>query len=135
MIVLQTLGLHIPTQQRGIFQYQRTANGVIFDCSIGQSAAASFQLTHDEWLQILQAIAAAPQSTFRLTPSSAATPTPPNQDLYGLLQTAVPNPATGNWNDTWKACVCSVLQHEGSIEFYHGPLGQGNVVPLVLTRV
>ena len=135
MKVLQTLGRHGATQE-GIFQYKRTASGVYIDSSIGQATLNPPQIIirRQEWTDILRALRDAPQGTFRLT-GAAPFATPPNQSLYELLSNAVPNPGNGwNWNDSWRAYVCAILEHEGSIDLYHGVLGQGNSAIICLAR-
>lgn len=136
MKVMQTLGRHAG-QQEGVFQYHRTHQGVEIDASIGQANLnpQTVLLTHAEWQRILQAIHASVAGvTFRLT-GNAPFADPPNQSLYQLIQTAVPNPAGGwNWNDSWKAYVCAILEHEGSMDLYHGTLGQNAQAIICLRR-
>jgi hypothetical protein len=135
MKVLQTLGRH-GGHQEGIFQYRRTPDGVFIDSAVGQAqlAPASITLANQEWTAILQAIHNARQGTFRLT-GTPPFQTPPNQSLYELLTAAVPNPAGGwQWQDSWKAYVCAILEHEGSIDLYHGVLGQGHSAVVCLAR-
>lgn len=68
MKVLETLGQH-RASQKGVFQYKRTATAVVIDTSIGTANLTPHQveLSAMEWTAILQAIAAAPQESFRLT--------------------------------------------------------------------
>jgi hypothetical protein len=126
MKVLQTLGKH-RSKQVGVLQYKRTPTVVEFEGLAGSARrAGNFSLTNGEWNQILTAIQASPQGTFRLTPRAATVTTPPNQDLYTLISAAVSVPAAGwTWNDSRKAAVCAVLEHEGSIDLYHGTIGRG----------
>lgn len=124
MKVLQTLGRHSGAQE-GIFQYRRQPDGVHIDSAVGQAKLTPPQITitHDEWRAILQAIQNCPQGSFRLT-GQAPFSSPPNQSLYEVLATTLPAPAGGwTWNDSWKAYVCAILEHEGSIDLYHGTLG------------
>lgn len=137
MKVLETLGRHQTTQQKGIFQYKRTAVGVEIDPTVGQAGSlaqnAHLVLLHQQWNDILAAIASAPNQTFRIQWSN--TGNPPTQDLDALITTAVPTPhAGGPWNTSLTSYVVSVLEHEGSIELYGGPLGQGLGAPIVLRR-
>lgn len=135
MKVMQTLGRHGGAQE-GVFQYRRTPHGVEIDSGIGQANLnpSSVTLTHNEWTQILTAVGTPQQNTFRLT-GGAPFPAPPNQSLYESMQTAVPAPAGGwNWNDSWKAYVCAILEHEGSVDLYHGAMGMGNAHPIVVRR-
>lgn len=135
MKVMQTLGRHAG-QQEGVFQYHRTHEGVEIDSSIGQANLnpARILLTHAEWTAILQAIHGANDNTFRLT-GMAPFNQPPNQSLYQLIQTAVPNPSRGwNWLDSWKAYVCAILEHEGSMDLYHGTLGPSIQAIICLRR-
>lgn len=101
------------------------AGGVWIDSSIGQANLnpTDITLTHAEWGLILDAIASAGNKTFRLT-GSAPFAQPPNASLYELFVAAVPNPAGGwSWHDSWKAYICAILEHEGSVDLYHGTLG------------
>jgi hypothetical protein len=124
MKVLQTLGAH-SGRQVGIFQYRRTPKGVYVDASIGQANLRpnQIQISSDEWNAILGAMQNATTNTFRLTPNRTLQQ-PPNQSLYEVLATVVPQPTEGwAWNDSWKSYVCAILEHEGSVDLYHGPLG------------
>lgn len=109
MKVLQTLGRH-GGQLEGIFKYRRHTDGVEIEL-ISVTPRRTFTLTSDEWVAILKQLRKGKAKTFTLT-----------QDLYPLLRIAVPNP-NGGWN--WsrgsdEAAVCAVLEHEGSIDLYHG---------------
>jgi hypothetical protein len=135
MKILQTLGRH-GGHQEGIFQYRRTSAGVFIDGAVGQAqlARADITVTTQEWAAILQAICRAPQGSFRLT-GTPPFETPPNQSLYELLSLAVPRPAGGwQWQDSWKAYVCAILEHEGSIDLYHGVLGPEHSAVICLAR-
>lgn len=124
MKVLETLGSH-GGAQNGIFQYKRTSVGITLDSGVGTAnlTPARVELTNDEWGSLLLALEQADPRTFRLT-GAAPFQVPPNQSLHELIQRTVPQPAGGwNWNDSWKAYICAVLEHEGSVNLYHGPLG------------
>ena len=121
---MQTLGTH-GGKQTGIFQYRRTPGGVNIDASVGQANINpnNITLTNKEWSSILEALNGTTQKTFRLTGAPPFNQ-PPNQSLYQLIQDAVPKSTGGwQWNDCLKSYVCAVLEHEGSIDLYHGPLG------------
>jgi len=135
MKVLQTLGAY-GGQQTGIFQYRRTPEGVHIDASVGRATLNpdTIRLSRREWTAILQALQAAQQETFRLT-GAAPFQQPPNQSLYELMRNAVPHPHDGwQWNDSWHAYVCAILEHEGSIDLYHGPLGPSATAIICLKR-
>ncbi len=135
MKVMQTLGRH-GGDQEGVFQYKRTATGVTIDTSIGAARLPSriISFTHAEWTAILTTIASAPQESFRLT-GNAPFAQPPNQSLYELLTSAVPDPSAGwSWHDSYKAYVCAILEHEGSIDLYHGRLGPAHAAFIALAR-
>jgi hypothetical protein len=135
MKVLQTLGRHAGAQE-GIFQYRRQVDGVHIDSAVGQAALNPLQitLTNDEWHVILQAIHDSTQGSFRLT-GQAPFAAPPNQSLYELLSTIVPHPAGGwNWSDSLKSYVCAILEHEGSIDLYHGTLGPAHQAIICLRK-
>ena len=135
MKVLQTLGAH-GGQQTGIFQYRRTPDGVHIDSSVGQATLSpkDITITSTEWQNLLSAIRAAVNNTFRLTGTPPFS-TPPNESLYHLISTAIPNPSNGwLWNDSWRSYVCAILEHEGSIDLYHGPLGPNASAIINLAR-
>jgi hypothetical protein len=135
MKVLQTLGRHRGAQE-GVFQYRRQGDGVYIDGAIGQAHLNPSQilLTHTEWNDILAAIGRAAQGSFRVT-GEAPFAVPPNQSIYELLSDAVQNPSKGwKWNDSWKAYVCAILEHEGTVDLYHGPLGQNHHAIICLSR-
>jgi hypothetical protein len=137
MRILQTIGRH-GGHQRGIFQYKRDAAGVEIDLGIGQANPQPnvIRFTNQEWSQILTHIHNCRQSTFRLTPARRGAG-PPNQDLYSVIEQAVPAPADSNWvnwHDSFKAAVCSILEHEGSVDLYHGRLGRGANIPICLSK-
>ncbi|MBN8792388.1 MAG: hypothetical protein J0I01_09195 [Stenotrophomonas nitritireducens] len=129
MKILQTLGKHAGTTE-GIFAYKRVKDGIYIDVTIGnvQGVAAPVWLTHAEWSEILKTIHAQRKSPFRLT-GKRPFAKPPKQSLYAAISAAVPNPAGGwNWHDSLKAAVCAILEHEGSVDFYHGVLGQSTQI-------
>lgn len=133
MKVLETLGRHQPTQQKGIFQYRRTQAGVQIDTTVGQAPSAQplgiVTIPHQEWNQILDAIAVAQNNTFRI--QASATGNNPQQDLNTIIQNAAPT-ARGNTSVT--SYVAAILEHEGTVELYGGSLGQGMPAPIVLRR-
>jgi len=133
--VLQTLGRHGGGQE-GIFQYKRDHLGVMLDLTVGQAAAANHQylFTDAEWALLLSAIGAAVKTTFRITGDVAAAAT--GNVLYRMFQVAVPVPAHGfGWNDSVKAAIVAVLEHEGTLDLYHGPVGKGQSwVRIVLSK-
>jgi len=133
--VLQTLGRHGGAQE-GVFQYKRSSNGVVIDNSIGAAAVEPPQatLTSQEWSAILMAIENASQATFRLTGQPPFNE-PPNQSLYSIISSAVPNPAGGwSWHDSRKAAICAILEHEGSVDLYHGVLGASHAANITIAR-
>jgi hypothetical protein len=136
MKVLQTLGRH-GSHPKGIFQYKRSATVVTIDASIGltQLEPVSITLTTAEWTAILTAIETSEQNSFRLALSTLREPPPPHQSLYDTITQAVPSPMAGwSWNDAWRAYVCAILEHEGSIDLYYGALGPEHAVFIPLAR-
>lgn len=126
MKVLQTLGRH-GGYQEGIFQYKRTSKGVFIDLSVGQAKGGSIcRFGLSEWSDILKEIARSSHKTFGLS-SDGQSKKSAKRTLYKLVSDAVPKPKYGvKWNDSLRAAVCAVLEHEGTIDLYHGPLGNGN---------
>jgi len=132
MKVIETLGRHQATQQKGIFQYRRTINGIEIDPSVGQASSLQpglVTISHQEWTGILMAISNASNNTFRIQAST--TSNAPQQDLDSLIQGAAP---TVQWNTSLTSYVVAILEHEGTIELYGGPLGSGVGAPIVLRR-
>jgi len=123
MKILQTLGKHSGNTE-GIFAYKRVKGGIYIDITIGNvQGVTPIWLTHAEWEEILKGIHKRKASPFRLT-GTGPFPKPPKQSLYSAISTAVPNPSQGwNWHDSIKAAVCAILEHEGSVDFYHGVIG------------
>ncbi len=137
MKVLQTLGEHRAKGQTGIFQYRRTAKGVEIDPGVGQAAtlqsAPPLVLTHQQWTDILEAIASAKLKTFRIQRSVSGKP--PKQDLDTLIRIAVSQPTAGGpWNTSLTSYVVAVLEHEGSIDLFGGSGGPSAGHPIVLRR-
>lgn len=136
MRVMQTLGRHGGTQE-GIFQYKRGSVGVTIDPSIARTTGNSVPknlvvISSAEWNRILDRIEQAPLQTFRITEPVAGSPAQPSQSLHTLIQTAVPAPANGwKWDDSYLSYVCAVLEHEGTIDLYHGLMG-GNNPPAII---
>ncbi|QTW17820.1 hypothetical protein [Comamonas kerstersii] len=134
MKVLQTLGRHGGAQE-GIFQYSRDKNGVNLDLSIGQATTANktFVFTSTEWQQLLTHIGKMPLKTFCIT--TPTSPSPNQQVLYEELEKALPAPGHGQgWHPSVKAAVVAVMEHEGSLDLYHGPLGPKKAVSIILSR-
>ena len=135
MKILQTLGRY-GGHQEGIFQYRRTPEGVFIDSAVGQARLdpPSILVTTQDWTAILQELRRARQRSFRLT-GRPPFQRPPNQSIYELLSDAVPNPAGGwQWHPSWKAYICAILEHEGSIDLYHGRLGRGQSAVICLSK-
>jgi hypothetical protein len=136
MKVLQTLGRHRGTQE-GIFQYKRGSAGVTIDGAVGRADLTPNRiiLTHDEWRNILAAIENSSQGSFRLSGFDLPAPPALNQALYNVISDAVPHPAGGwRWHDSWRAYVAAILEHEGSVDLYAGPLGPQHVAIISLAR-
>lgn len=133
MKVLETLGKYSAKQQKGIFQYRRTVNGVQIDPVVGQAdslqGTVMVTISHDHWNAILTAIAQASNETFRIQGST--TNNPPLQDLDSIIQAAVPQ-LRGNTSLT--SYVTAILEHEGTSELYGGLLGPGIATAIVLRR-
>lgn len=126
MKVMQTLGRHAGSQE-GIFQYKRTSKGVFIDLTVGRARGGVVsRFTLREWSGILKAIAQSSHGTFGLSSDGQSKRTS-KKTLYKLVSDAVPQSKYGvKWTDSLRAAVCAVLEHEGTIDLYHGPLGNGN---------
>ncbi len=126
MKVMQTLGRHAGHQE-GIFQYKRTNKGVFVDLTVGQTQNGKvYRFALSEWSSILKEVAKCSHKTFGLS-SDGQSKTTARRTLYQVVSDAVRAPTDGwNWTDSLRAAVCAVLEHEGTIDLYHGPLGNGN---------
>lgn len=139
MRIMQTLGRHGGAQE-GIFQYKRGSSGVTIDPSISRLSGPSgpkpaIHITSAEWNAILSAIEVIPGQTFRITTPTAGSPAQPSQSLHALIPSAVPSPTGGwRWDDSYMSYVAAVLEHEGSLDLYHGLLGAGNPPAIIVLR-
>lgn len=51
-------------------------------------------------------------------------PPAPHQVLYETITAAVRSPTGGwTWNNSWLSYVSAILEHEGSVDLYAGPVG------------
>jgi hypothetical protein len=134
--VLQTLGRHGGGQE-GIFQYRRNSEGVYIDTSVGQAdiTPAQIQITNDEWRTIIHALETESGTTFRIT-GSPPFDSPPNTSLHDLIRRVIPRPNYGGpWHPSLFSYIAAILEHEGTLDLYHGTLGQGNPAALICLKV
>ena len=130
MKVLQTMGKHAGSQV-GVFQYKRTADGVWIDSRISTATTTPFTvcISHEDWNRLLNAIFSSRNKTFALTSAGNIDGQTDSQNIYELISTI-----RGDLNDSVKAAICAILEHEGTIDHYHGPVGGGVTVRLVVIR-
>ncbi|MDG9783717.1 hypothetical protein [Metapseudomonas otitidis] len=135
MKVLQTLGRHGGAQE-GIFQYRRNSEGVFIDTSVGQAniQPAQLQITNEEWRLIVHALETADGTTFRIT-GAPPFDTPPNTSLHDLIRKVLPKPSGGSWHPSHFSYIAAILEHEGTLDLYHGTLGQGNSPAMIALKV
>jgi hypothetical protein len=134
MKVLQSLG-RARGQVEATFRYRRSSQNVTIDASINRNynqTPAQIVLTNAEWNAILTAIESAANETFRITNTGAAGDQP-TQSLNLLFAAAV-TPVGWAWNDSWVAYVAAILEHEGSLDLYHGALGPTQSAVIALAR-
>lgn len=134
MKVLQSLG-KAKGQTEATFRYRRSSTGVMIDASINANYNQSpkqITLSNVEWSAILGTIENAKYETFRITNTGAAGDQP-TQSLNELFADAV-TPTDWNWNDSWVAYIAAILEHEGSLDLYHGALGPGQSAVIALSR-
>lgn len=132
MKILQTLGKHGQVDE-GVFAYRRTVDGV--EVTLLRQPGEPFLLTSGEWQSILTGISSASNSSFRLSLHPNSSADPPRQALYDIISSVVPNSSGGwAWDDSKKACICAILEHEGSVDLYGGPLGQGYSAIICLSK-
>lgn len=134
MKVLQSLG-KARGQTEATFRYRRSSDGVTIDASINANynqTPKQIALSNVEWNTILKAIETAQFETFRITNTGTAGDQP-TQSLNLLFSSAV-TPKGWTWNDSWVAYVAAILEHEGSLDLYHGALGQGQSAVIALSR-
>lgn len=116
MKVLQTLGVYGATQQAGIFQYFRGADGVHIDCTVGLAAGGSVTVIENQsWSSMLRYLGAQ-RSVYDLG------------SLRGLIEIFL------SINSSVAACVVAILEHEGSFDHYGGVAGVGSAVKINLRR-
>lgn len=134
MKVLQSLG-RASGQVEATFRYRRSSQGVTIDASINRNynqTPAQIQFTNAEWNAILTAIENAPNETFRIT-DTGGPGQQPTQRLSQIFAGAV-TPNGWAWNDSWVAYVAAILEHEGSLDLFHGAIGQGQSAVIALSR-
>jgi hypothetical protein len=132
MRILQTLGKHRQIDD-GVFGYQRTVDGV--EITLFRQNASTFLVTREEWQGILQAINGSSLGTFRLELHPDSSTDPPRQAMYDVLSASVPDPRRGwTWDNSKKAASCAILEHEGSLDLYGGPLGSENSAIICLSK-
>lgn len=139
MRIMQTLGRHGGTQE-GIFQYKRSSSSVTIDPSISRTSTSSspkskIEITTQEWTSILSEIEGMPLRTFRITAHSKTSTAQPSQSVYTLISKAVPTPSGGwSWDDSYKSYVVAILEHEGTLDLYHGLLGKHSPPAIIELR-
>lgn len=129
MKVLQTIGKEGGVQA-GVFQYKRSSAGVTIDTTVGNTTTtmpAPIVIPATEWDSILKAIETHSTKTFTLSEGGASG----KKSLYEIVQGA--SSVVGK-NINLRPYVCAILEHEGSIDFYHGVIGQGKSVFITLSR-
>lgn len=91
-------------------------------------------ITNEEWKALLDMIHDVHPGTLGLA-GEGPFKEPPERSLFQLISEAIPEPSEGwEWTETWKAYICAILEHEGSIDLYHGVLGHGKLAILCFTR-
>ena len=111
MKVLETLGKH-QGRQKGIFQCKRSADGVVIDLSVGRAGKIhdkEFMIPNDDWVRLIVTICEQSRKVFKV-----------NEALNPLVKKCFPG---FSLTDTGVAAIISILEHEGTLDFYHGPLG------------
>jgi len=117
MKVLQTIGEHAGTQQAGIFQYARTAEGVIIDLTVGLSAnAQKLMMPHSHWEALLKALSKIKNKVFDMS------------DLRTFIE------GHCGFDGSEAAAVVAILEHEGSFDHYGGLKGNNIYVSINLIR-
>ncbi len=93
------------------FSYERKAGGVI----IQQQDGTVRKISHKEWKKIVTKIDGIGVCTI-----TGAEPT--NKSLSDAIREALPDVTL---NGSELACIVKILEHEGTLELYHGAAGQG----------
>lgn len=122
MKVLQTLGKH-GGQQEGVFQYRRDSRGVYIEPFL--ETQAPIHVPNDQWSSILTELEA--NTTFRLTRSDSDGPS----SLYDLIQKNAPSAVS----DSHRSYVAAILEHEGSIDLYHGRIRGGSAFIALISDI
>ncbi|MBF0332761.1 MAG: hypothetical protein HQL40_03815 [Alphaproteobacteria bacterium] len=117
MKFIETLGRY--QGQKGVFQYKRGSEGVTISAIISNnnSLNPNIQLiTTAQWQNILKYIENASRNTFGLTVGGGEGL--PATALNSLISNVLPT-----INPSWYSYISAILEHEGSLELYAGPLG------------
>jgi hypothetical protein len=108
-----------------VFQYRRFSGGVEIDMGIGLTQnKGSYTITAAHWQSILDALRNSTSKLFQLTPGTQG---PANSSLSEILDQVF---GAGVLDDSFKACIFSILENEGSVELYHGVAGPGQGVQI-----
>jgi len=132
MKIVQTLGKH--QGYEGAFAYRRTSRSVEIDTTINaryKCNPARVRIRNSAWNSFLRLIESQRNETFRITRATAGAQ--PRQSLHTLIARHF---VGNNWahNDSIGACIVAILEHEGVVDLYHGPLGRNNVAIITLSR-
>ena len=116
--------------QKGIFQYKRSSEGVTIDATISNNTSLNppkLLLTTKEWTDILAAIEATSGKTFGLTVGGGGDN--PTHALSDVITSVKPG-----LNHSWLSYISAILEHEGSLELYAGPVGATYYAKVDLVR-
>ena len=90
--------------QKGISEYNRTANGVLIDISMKPSSPKPLILiSPNEWQELLEALKKSPKRNLNLSKLEE-----------NLKETFQKQKHGGSWSD-YAAAVAAILYHEGSV--------------------
>ncbi len=126
MKFVETLGIH--RGNSGVFRYKRDSRNITIDWSISNKNSGSesvIKISNDNWNKLLSVIESTDKNSFGLT--SAGGIGQPANNLYDIIKDTI------NITDTSiRAYICAILEHEGSLDYYTGVIGQGVSAQIVL---
>jgi hypothetical protein len=129
MKIVQTLG-RAGGVHEGVFCYKRTSKGVHIDASISSKYTLkkkNLRISNAAWNKLPKAIEKLQNPKLRITqPKSSKNSTEKEtaiNHLHGLIHASI----SPNINDSMKAYIIAILEHEGTIDIDHG---KGGAIPL-----
>lgn len=126
MKFVETLGIQRGTS--GVFRYKRDSRNITIDRSISNKTPGAEPvaiISNDDWNKLLFAIESTEKNSFGLT--SAGGVGQPANNLYDIIKETI-----NITDNSIRAYICAILEHEGSLDYYTGVIGPGVTAQIVL---